>query len=134
MHASIQYGSIFGVEDLVSFVVGLIIFISIISMIEAGVMVLLQWDKFWQSLRVSLQMNVSSTIFGMGGGILISGMMFDKFSIWLATAFAFLLSVLIEGGILMLTKRGTPLLNWVVSLIANATSYSLLILPISWIN
>lgn len=131
MQASIQYGPVFGSEDLVAFVIGLIIFILIISMIETGVMVLLKWGDFWKSSRVSLEMNVASTILGMGG-VLVSTWGLDKFSLWLAIAIAFFLSVLIEGGILMLTKRDAPYLNWAVSLIANIASYAFVILPLAW--
>jgi hypothetical protein len=133
MYTTIRYGPVFGSEDLIAFIVGLIIFILIISMIESGVMVLLKWDTFKRSLTVSLRMNAASTIFGMGG-VLMSVMGLDKFSIWLVIAIAFLLSVLIEGGILMLSKRDTPRLNWTVSLIANVTSYLVVILPLAWIS
>jgi hypothetical protein len=133
MHTSVRYGSVFGVEDLVAFGIGLIIFILIITLIEAGVMGLLKWDKFKRSVTVSWWMNAASTIFGMGS-VLMSVMGLDKFSIWWVIAIAFLVSVLIEGGILMLVKRNTPRLNWTVSLIANVTSYLLVILPLAWMS
>jgi len=131
MHTSIQYDA-GGV--LVAWGVGLIIPTLIISIIEAVVMLLLKWDKFGRCLRVSLLMNVISTIFGIGGVLVGAIVFYNDMSIWLAAAIAFLLSVLIEGGILMLMKRDAARLNWVVSLTANVASYLLIILPPVWRN
>jgi hypothetical protein len=114
---------------LVAWEVALIIPTFIISLIEAVIMLLLRWDNFGYNLRISLLMNVTSTIFGIGS-VLVGAMKFyNDLSIWSAVAIAFLLSVLIEGGILMLMKRDTARLNWIVSLTANVVSYLLIILP-----
>lgn len=102
----------------------LIILILIISVLESIVMLLLKWDKFGRGLWASLLMNVTSTIFG---GVLIALGLFGGSFIWLAAAFT--LSVLIEGGVLMLMKRGAARQNWIVSLIANLASYLFIILP-----
>ena len=123
---------------LIAMGVGLIIPTLIISVIEAVVMLLLKWDKFGQSLRVSLLMNVASTIFGIGG-VLVSSLigpidMYNENHIWIAVAVAFLLSILIEVGILISAKRGSARLNWLVSLTANTASYLLVILPLVWLN
>ncbi len=96
----------------------------IISVVESIVMFLLKWDKFGRCLWASLLMNVTSTIFG---GVLIALGLFGGSFIWLAAAFV--LSVLIEGGVLMLMKRGAARQNWIVSLIANLVSYLFIILP-----
>jgi hypothetical protein len=42
----------------------------------------------------------------------------------------FLLSVLVEGGILVLFKRGAARENWLAALLANLASYLLVILPV----
>jgi len=101
----------------------------IISVVESIVMLLLKWDKFGRSLWASLLMNVTSTIFG---GVLIALGVFSDSYIWLAVAFV--LSVLIEGGVLMLMKRGAARQNWIASLVANLVSYLLIILPFVWLT
>jgi hypothetical protein len=107
----------------------LIVLTLIISIIESIVMLLLKWDKFGRSLWASLLMNVTSTIFG--GALIALGVLGGSY-IWLVTAF--LLSVLIEGGVLMLMKRGAARQNWTVSLIANIASYIFILLPFVWLN
>ena len=135
MHASVLYDV---AGALISMGVSLIIPTLIISVIEAVVMLLLKWDKFGQSLRVSLLMNVASTVFGIGG-VLASSLIgpinfIIENSIWLAVAIAFLLTILIEVGILIWAKQGAKRLNWLVGLIANIVSYLLVILPLVWLN
>jgi len=51
-------------------------------------------------------------------------------AVYLGLLLDFLLSVLIEGGVLMLFKRGAPRANWVAALAANAASYLIIILPL----
>ena len=106
----------------------LIVLTLIISVVESIVMLLLKWDKFGRSVWASLLMNVTSTIFG---GVLIALGLFSDSYIWLAVAFV--LSVLIEGGVLMLMKRGAARQNWIASLVANLVSYLLIILPFSYL-
>ena len=110
-------------------IVALIVLTLIITIAEAIVMLLLKWDKFGRSLWASLLMNVTSTIFG---GVLIAlGVLGGSYA-WLVAAFV--LSVLIEGGVLMLMKRGEVRQNLLTSLIANLTSYLVIILPIILLN
>ncbi len=101
----------------------------IISVVESIVMFLLKWDRFGRCLWASLLINVTSTIFG---GVLIALGLFGGSFIWLAAAFV--LSVLIEGGVLMLMKRGAVRQNWIASLVANLVSYLFILLPIVWLN
>ncbi len=107
----------------------LIVLTLIITVAEAIVMLLLKWDKFGRSLWASLLMNVTSTIFG---GVLIALGLLGGSYIWLVAAFV--LSVLIEGGVLMLMKRGEVRKNLLTSLIANLASYLVIILPIILLN
>jgi hypothetical protein len=107
----------------------LIVLTLIISIVEAIVMLLLKWGRFGRSLWASLLMNVTSTIFG---GVLIAVGLLGGSYIWLAVAFV--LSVLIEGGVLMLMKRGAARQNWLASLISNLVSYLFIILPIVLLN
>lgn len=107
---------------------GVLLFLTlIISAIEAIVMFLLKWNKFGHSLWASLLMNVTSTIFGMFWVFALGFL--NNLNVWLILSIAFLLSVLIEGGALMLMKRSAARQNWRVSLIANLASYLLIILP-----
>lgn len=110
-------------------IVALIVLTIIITIAEAIVMLLLKWDKFGRSLLASLLMNVTSTIFG---GVLIAlGVLGGSYA-WLVAAFV--LSVLIEGGVLMLMNRGAVRQNLLTSLIANLASYLVIILPIILLN
>jgi len=109
----------------------LIVLTLIISTIESLVMVLLKWDRFARSLWASLFMNIISAIFGMVFGLV--ALAFPDVSLikrwYTLLAIAFVLSVLIEGGVLMLMKRGAVRQNWIVSLTANLSSYMFIILP-----
>lgn len=132
MHASLSFdvagpgilvaAAVFGFGALVALTL-------FISFAESIVIFLLKWDKYGRSLLASLLMNVTSTIFG---GILVAiGALYSSF-IWLAVAFV--LSVLIEGGILLLMKRGAARQNWIASLLSNIVSYVLIILPFVWLT
>ena len=104
----------------------------IISTLESLVMVLLKWGRFGRSLWASLLMNITSGIVGMVFGIVVLTSPDDS-SIrhwYTLLAVAFVLSVPIEGGVLMLMKRGAARQNWVVSLSANLASYIFIILPL----
>jgi hypothetical protein len=106
--------------------IGLTLFI---SMIESLVLYFLKWEKFGRCLLASFLMNVTSTIFG---GVLIALGVIGGSYIWLAAAY--ILSVLIEGGILILMKRGAVRQNWTASVVVNLASYLFIILPFVLIN
>lgn len=106
----------------------LIVLTLLITIVESVVMLLLKWGTYRRILWASLLMNVTSTIFG---GVLIALGLFSNSYIWLAVAFV--LSVLIEGGVLMLMKHGAARQNWIASLVANLVSYLLIILPFSYL-
>jgi len=130
MHASILYDA-----SISFFTVGIwiVIYTLFVSVIEAIVMFFMKWGKFWRCLWVSLLMNVISTIFGLVLVEPVIGWM-NNLSTWMVVAYAFLLSVIIEGGVLMLIKRNAARQNWLVSLVANIASYLLIILPLAWLN
>jgi hypothetical protein len=96
----------------------------VISGVESIVMFLLRWDKFGRCLWAAFLMNVASTIVG---SVLVAYVGWARATIWLPVSFA--LSVLIEGGVLMLMKRGATRQNWTVSLAVNLVSYLFIILP-----
>ncbi len=114
---------------LAAFSIGaLIVLTLVISIVESIVMLVIKWGRFGRSLWASLLMNVTSTIFGGALTAVIAVSSLGDTYIWLAAAFV--LSVLIEGGVLMLMKRGAARQNWIASLIANLVSYLFIILPI----
>jgi hypothetical protein len=95
---------------------------ALIVALETLVMFLLKWGAFWRCLLASFVMNLATTLVG-------GGLMFLVSNIYLALAVGFLLSVLIEGGVLMLFNREAARRNWVAALAANAASYLFLLLP-----
>lgn len=105
----------------------LIILTLIISTLESIVMFLLKWGRFGRSLWAALLMNITSTIFGLVALAFSDVLIGDSNNL---LAIAFVLSVLIEGGVLMLMKRGAARQNWIMSLIANLASYIFIILPL----
>ena len=100
-----------------------LVFSAIVFVLEAVVLWLLKWDAFGRSLLSSFLMNLASTIFGI---LLIGLSLIGLLNDFLGFVIAFVLSVLIEGGVLMLMKRNATRENWRVAIIANVISYSLL--------
>jgi len=96
----------------------------VIIALEGVILWALKWSAFKRALLVALVLNVATTILGFGivpftallGGW---GLLID-----------FILTVLFEGGILLLLKRGAARENWIAALATNAASYLLVILPL----
>jgi hypothetical protein len=84
---------------------------------------LLKWDAFGRSLLSSFLMNLASTMLGI---LLIGLSLIGLLNDFLGFVISFMLSVLSEGGVLMLMKRDATRENWRVAIIANVISYSLL--------
>ena len=103
----------------------LIILTILIALIEGVALTLLRWDSFKRSYLVALLMNTISTIIG---AILLFLMPQEQNLWWIIISFA--LSIVTEGFVLMLFKRGAARQNWVAALIANLASYIILIAPI----
>lgn len=95
----------------------------IIVFIEAAVLKLLKWGTFKRGLLAAFTMNLVTTLIGFCG---IALLLVTSAPVLIVE---FLLSVLIEGGILMLFKRGAARGNWLAALLANLASYLLIILP-----
>lgn len=104
---------------------GLCILTLVITLLEAIVLLLLKWGTFGRSLVAALVMNLVTTMIGFGMLVFMKG---D--AVYLGLLLDFLLSILIEGGVLMLFKRGAPRANWIAALSANAASYLIIILPL----
>lgn len=94
----------------------------LIVAVETLVMFLLKWGKFLRCLLASFVMNLVTTL--VGGGLI-----FLFSNVYLALLVSFVLSALIEGGVLMLFRRGVMRENWIAALAANAASYLLILLP-----
>ena len=110
----------------------LVVLTSIIIMVEFVVLLLMKWDRVWRSLLASFLMNVTSSIFGGVLAVVANGL-FQ--SVWIFAIVSFILSVVIEAGVLMLMKRGSARQNWIAALAANLVSYLLVIIPLAaWIN
>jgi len=90
--------------------------------IETLALWLLKWNSFGRSLLAAFLMNLVSTI----AGFILLAFSFLIGNFYILFVVGYLLSVLIEGGVLMLMKKGAARQNWIASLIANAASYGFL--------
>jgi hypothetical protein len=122
---------------------GVIVFIPIL-IIEALVLWRLRWGSFGRSLIDALIANVASTIFGLVFFALFFTTAFQctrvpagdgvhsvqscgwtiSPALWFIAQAA--LSILIEGGVLLLLKRHPPRKTWIAAIAANVASYVLL--------
>jgi hypothetical protein len=104
----------------------------IIILIEAAALKLLKWGTFGRSLLAAFVANIVTTLIGLvwlAINYLGSLALQTAVSGSLGLVVAFILSVVLEAGILMLFKRGAARENWVASLVTNIASYLLVILP-----
>jgi hypothetical protein len=95
----------------------------IIVLIESIILWRLRWGSFARSMLAGFVMNFATSVLGLG---LIAALLYLGY--W-GLLIDFAISVLVEGGILMLFKRGAARENWKATLIVNAASYLLVILP-----
>jgi hypothetical protein len=106
----------------------------IIILIEAAVLKLLKWGTFGRSLLAVFVANIVTTLIGLVW-LVTNYLGLGSFALQIGISgsrgliLAFILSVVIEAGILMLFKRGAARENWVASLVANVASYLLVIFP-----
>ena len=109
----------------------------VIALLETIVLVLLGWAGFGRSLIDSLLMNVASTLVGLvlaalapglyescgygpaGSGSWCAGLV----SPWSLLVLSAALTVLVEGGVLLLLRRHPPRETWRAALACNAVSY-----------
>lgn len=123
MFSSVPYDVVGPGVFLLFGLIAFLIFSGIVFVLEALVLWLLKWGTFGRSLLSSFLMNLASTIGGIVAlGLSVSGL----FNNFLGFAVALLLSILIEGGVLMLMKRNAARENWRAASIANIVSYGLL--------
>jgi hypothetical protein len=102
---------------------------ALILLVETVLLWRLRWATFWRGLLGAFLANVASAILG-----------FLWFSVYLVRQEppgllfyigAFLLSILVEAGILMLLKRNAPRENWRAALIINIASYALIAVAVA---
>ena len=105
-------------------ILGLCLATVIIITIEGIILWRLRWGSFKRALLAATLMNIASTILGFGLVSLTIQWGFLGLSINLA------LSILLEGMVLMLLKNKAIRENWIAALVANCTSYLLVILPL----
>ena len=99
------------------------ILILLISLVEMVVLQLLHWGNTRQSMRASLAMNFPSSVVGI---LLL--LLFPHPNIRNLLV-AWLILVIVEGGVLTALHPQTPRYNWLVAALANLASYGILILP-----
>ena len=117
-----------GIGYLMVSVPAVIISLLPVIFIEAPVLSRMLGVPLRRGLHLSAGANFRSTWLG----VLIALGLFGGSFIWLVAAFV--LSVLIEGCVLMLMKRGAARQNWIVSLIANLVSYLFIIHPFTLLS
>ncbi len=101
----------------------LCLFTLLIALVEAVVLTLLKWNSFPRSLLAAVITNITSSL--VGGVLLI--FLQEVPVIWMIIAF--LMSVGIEGAILIKIQPAAGRRVWFLALVSNLASYLLLILP-----
>jgi hypothetical protein len=103
--------------------IALILLTLLVALVEGVVLTLFKWNNFRRSLLASLIANVVSSL---AGGVLL--IFLQEFPVnWMFIAL--LLSIAIEGAILVKIQPGSSRRTWPLCLLANLASYLLLILP-----
>jgi len=126
MHAELINDVIAPGMMLVSLSMGLValcLLTLLISLVEAVVLTLLKWNIFPRSLLAAVIINVVSSL--VGGLLLI--ILQDIPLTWVVITL--LMSIVIEGIILLKIQPGVGWRAWLIALAANLASYLLLILP-----
>jgi hypothetical protein len=96
----------------------------LIALVEAVVLWLLKWGGLWQALRDAFLMNVVSALVGFVLNLFAGD--WDAISPLVPLLVAWLLSVLVEGAVLMLLRRHPPRLTWLAAVAANVASYAII--------
>ena len=98
----------------------------VLFLLESIVLRLLKWGTFGRSLLASLLMNLPSTLVGFWLIWVVEFSRLNRLQFLLIPA-TWALSVVIEGGVLVLMKRDGGRQNWMAALAANTASYLLLL-------
>jgi hypothetical protein len=98
-------------------VVGVLLAVGVV-IVEAVVLTLMKWSRFWRSLLASFVMNLVSGVVGL----FVVGLAFSVGQpAWLLLTFV--ASVLIEGGVIALMDRTHARQGLIASLVANIVTY-----------
>jgi len=127
--------------------------LSFVILSEAGVLYFLNYCPFFRSLLVSAVMNVTSTLFGvvlpgifppfsfigLSSGGVYTVYSYDGIFTLFFLLLAYLLSIIIEGRVMILLEPDLEERLWLVCWSANTVSYLLVVLPLllllwSWKN
>jgi hypothetical protein len=101
----------------------LILVIFLIAIIETVILTLVGWEEFKKSLVVSVIMNIAS---GIVGGLLL--VLFPQPTIS-GLGIAMILSILIEGWIMIRFRPNVVRLTFFAVILANTISYAIVIFP-----
>ena len=111
-------------------IIGAIVLLLGIPLIEALVYLALKWGNFKRSYKDAFLVNLITTLVGVALGVVMPNLFRDNPlsspSAFLAAAFV--LSVLIEGAILVRLKRQPAGRTWLVAVASNVVSYALLLI------
>lgn len=115
---------------------GFLVVSPLIVLVEAVVLRLLKWGNFWRALLDAFLMNLASTLVG-ACAFAAGTLSLDPTTVWLGLLTGLVLSIIIEGGVLLLLKRypdrPTPLAPplraaqrqvWLAALVTNLVSYA----------
>ncbi len=94
-------------------------------LLESLVLKLLKWNSYWRSLWASFLMNLASALVGIPLTLLLIN---AEPVVYLPIAWG--VSVIVEGGVLVLMKRDGGRQNWTAAIVANLASYALLVVPL----
>lgn len=101
----------------------LLIVLLLTVLIETVALQLMRWGNFKGCLRATLVMNLASIVIWF-----IMLVMVPQLGL-AGLILAFLLSTVIEWGVLVRMKRGVLAYNFLVALVANLASYLIILLP-----
>lgn len=96
---------------------------ALVGLVEAVVLTLLQWGDFRRSLGAALLMNIASSALGVVLKLMLDVNFLSGVAPFIV---AYLLSVVIEYGVLTLFNRDAARQNLVAALAANTVSYALI--------
>ena len=103
-----------------------ILFWLVFVVIETAILQICNWDEFRSCLKSSFLANLASGIF-----MIFSLIMIPRLGLAGLIAGA-LLSIFIEGLVLLRLKPGNKHKSWLAAILANFASFLILIVPIFW--
>jgi hypothetical protein len=97
-----------------------------VLLVEAALLFFLKWGSLRDSFLASLAMNFISTVVGF----LLIGL---NPGLWQDLLVGLVLSVALEGGVMLLFRKASPRQTWLAALVANLVSYLGLAL-VAWVT